>query len=132
MMTRLIGLISLMFLTSIAIGQDRKLPADTMVKTTHNVTIGGERIAYTAETGTQPVWNDKGKTIAALYYTYYTRDNINDRAARPLVISFNGGPGSASVWMHLAYTGPRILKICLLYTSPSPRDQRGSRMPSSA
>ena len=111
MIIRLIGLISFLLIASVLPGQDRKLPADTMVKTTHNVTIGGERIAYTAETGTQPVWNDKGKTVAALYYTYYTRDNITDRASRPLVISFNGGPGSASVWMHLAYTGPRILKI---------------------
>lgn len=91
--------------------QDRMLPADTMVKSQHSVTIGGDRINYTAETGTQPVWNEEGKTIASLFYTYYTRDGISDRAARPLVISFNGGPGSASVWMHLAYTGPRVLKI---------------------
>ncbi len=111
MMIRLLGLVSLLFLSIALIGQDRTLPADTMVKTTHSVTIGGDRFSYTAETGTQPVWDQEGKTIAALYYTYYTRDNITDRAARPLVISFNGGPGSASVWMHLAYTGPRVLKI---------------------
>jgi carboxypeptidase C (cathepsin A) len=36
---------------------------------------------------------------------------VKDRAARPLVISFNGGPGSASVWMHIAYTGPHLLNI---------------------
>jgi carboxypeptidase C (cathepsin A) len=46
-----------------------------------------------------------------LFYTYYTRNNVKDRANRPLIISFNGGPGSASVWMHVAYTGPRILNI---------------------
>lgn len=91
--------------------QDRMLPVDTMVVTNHTVSIQGERINYTAESGTQPVWDKEGKVIASLFYTYYTRDGINDRSPRPLVISFNGGPGSASVWMHLAYTGPRVLKI---------------------
>ncbi|EAR15730.1 MULTISPECIES: S10 family peptidase [Robiginitalea] len=92
-------------------GQERKLPIDTTVVTQHSVTINGENISYTAETGTQPVWNSTGDPIAALHYTYYTRNNVRDRAARPLLISFNGGPGSGSVWMHLAYTGPRVLKI---------------------
>lgn len=92
-------------------GQERKLPIDTAIVTRHNVTVAGQNFTYTAETGTQPVWDDMGKPIAALHYTYYTRDNIKDRASRPLLISFNGGPGSGSVWMHLAYTGPRILRI---------------------
>ena len=43
--------------------------------------------------------------------SYYTRDGISDRSTRPLLISFNGGPGSASVWMHIAYTGPMILNV---------------------
>ncbi len=46
-----------------------------------------------------------------LFYTYYERTDIKDRSSRPLIISFNGGPGSASVWMHIAYTGPRLLNI---------------------
>ena len=91
--------------------QMRTIPADTTVVTNHEVTINGDLISYSATTGTQPVWNDQGKTIAALYYTYYQRSNIKDRASRPIVISFNGGPGSASVWMHIAYTGPKILRI---------------------
>ncbi len=57
------------------------------------------------------VWGENDQVIAALFYTNYERSDISDRANRPLVISFNGGPGSASVWMHVAYTGPRILKI---------------------
>lgn len=91
--------------------EERMLPADTMVMTKHEVTIKGKRIPYTATVGTQPVWNEEGKPIAALLYTYYERTDVQDRATRPLVISFNGGPGSASVWMHIAYTGPRILEI---------------------
>ena len=91
--------------------QERKLPIDTTVTTQHSVTINGTPISYTATTGTQPVWDEMGKPIASLHYTYYTRNNIRNRAERPLLFSFNGGPGSGSVWMHLAYTGPRILKI---------------------
>lgn len=79
--------------------------------TEHQVTIKGNRVSYTATTGYQPVWNDDGKPIAAVHYTYYERKGVSDKTRRPLVISFNGGPGSASVWMHLAYTGPKILKI---------------------
>ena len=95
--------------------QDRKIPIDTTVVTQHSVTVNGTNFDYTAETGTQPVWDEMGSPIATLHYTYYTRNNVKDRTSRPLLISFNGGPGSGSVWMHLAYT-------CLLYTSPSPRD----------
>ncbi len=91
--------------------QGRKLPADTTIVTKHQTTIKGQNINYTATTGTQPVWNEDGEVTASLFYTYYTRDGIADRSTRPLVISFNGGPGSASVWMHLAYTGPMILKV---------------------
>ena len=102
-------LILLLLATSI-IAQDRKLPADTTVVTLHESTINGKKVPYRATTGTQPVWDEDGKVIASLYYTYYQRTDVRD-AGRPLVISFNGGPGSASVWMHMAYTGPKILKI---------------------
>ena len=91
--------------------QNRIIPVDTLVKTSHNTTVKGQNFSYTAETGMQPVWNKNGDPMASLFYTYYTRDNIKNREKRPLIISFNGGPGSASVWMHIAYTGPRILNI---------------------
>lgn len=97
--------------TTIAFSQNRKLPIDTTVTTQHSVTINGTSLNYTATTGTQPVWDEMGEPIAALHYTYYTKNNVKNRAERPLLISFNGGPGSGSVWMHLAYTGPRVLKI---------------------
>ena len=85
--------------------------ADSVTVTKHEVTVKGQRFGYTATSGTQPVWDDKGKSIAAVHYTYYERNDVKDRDARPLVISFNGGPGSGSVWMHIAYTGPRLLNI---------------------
>ena len=96
---------------TLTLAQNRTLPADTMVVTNHETTIKGNKITYRATTGTQPVWDEDGQVIASLYYTYYKRTDIRDDAARPLVMSFNGGPGSASVWMHIAYTGPRLLNI---------------------
>ncbi|MDW3647202.1 MAG: carboxypeptidase [Bacteroidia bacterium] len=111
-MNRLYALLCvLLFSISALFGQERMLEAESTVVTKHKTVIKGTAINYTATTGTQPVWNDEGKAVASLFFTYYTRDGISDRSKRPLVISFNGGPGSASVWMHIAYTGPMILKI---------------------
>ncbi|WP_240464807.1 S10 family peptidase [Paraferrimonas sp. SM1919] len=90
---------------------DISLSADTKVLTEHKTTIKGEKVRYSAEAGTQPVWNEQGEAIASLFYTYYQRTDVKDNANRPLLISFNGGPGSASVWMHVAYTGPKVLNI---------------------
>ncbi len=104
-------LVSLMLVPSISHSQGRSLNPDTAVMTQHSVKINGNLIQYTAKTGTQPVWNDMGEKVAYCHYTYYSRDNVKNRDERPLLISFNGGPGSGSVWMHLAYTGPRILNI---------------------
>ncbi|RAJ12532.1 S10 family peptidase [Arenibacter echinorum] len=84
---------------------------DTTVITAHTATINGAKIAYTATTGMQPVWDESGKPIATLFYTYYKKTTSENLDRRPLLISFNGGPGSASVWMHIAYTGPKVLNI---------------------
>ena len=104
-------LVLLLLATTISYAQKRMIPVDTTVITQHNTTIKGQSFSYTAETGTQPLWDKMGNPEATLFYTYYTRNNIKNRAKRPLIFSFNGGPGSASVWMHVAYTGPQILKI---------------------
>jgi carboxypeptidase C (cathepsin A) len=91
--------------------QEREIVADTTVTTTHSVTIRGQRVPYRATAGTQPVWNSDNEAIASVFYVYYERTDVRDRSTRPLVISFNGGPGSASLWMHIGYTGPRFLEI---------------------
>ena len=91
--------------------QDIRIPIDTSVTTNSEVLINNQKITYQAKTGMQPVWNDHGEIIASLYYTYYKRTNIKNSSKRPIIMSFNGGPGSASVWMHIAYTGPKVLRI---------------------
>ena len=94
--------------------QQLNIPSDTIVKTIHKTLIKGVEINYSAEAGMQPVWDNKGEVIASLFYTYFKREfkkNSVKNKQRPIIISFNGGPGSASVWMHMAYTGPRILNV---------------------
>ena len=103
--------ITLLFVFMMGFSQERQIPIDTLINTTHKTTIKGQSVEYQAQTGTQPVWNNEGKPIATLFYTYYKRTDIKDQKNRPLIFSFNGGPGSASAWMHMAYTGPRILNI---------------------
>jgi carboxypeptidase C (cathepsin A) len=103
--------ILILTMLSLLLGQSRHMPADTTVVTKHKTTIRGKKVDYRATTGTQPVWNDDGNPIAAVHYTYYERTDIKKDPSRPIMISFNGGPGSGSVWMHLAYTGPMILNV---------------------
>ena len=94
-----------------SIAQNREIPIDTIVVTNHSTTIKGKNVSYQAQTGTQPVWGEKDNAIATLFYTYYRRTDIKKGSERPLIFSFNGGPGAGSLWMHMGYTGPRILKV---------------------
>ena len=105
------SLFLLVFITT-AWSQKVEIPVDTTVTTKHSVTINSKNIDYTATTGMQPLWNNDGEPIASLFYTYYKRSNIKNTENRPLVISFNGGPGSASVWMHLQ------IKLKKRFTNP--------------
>lgn len=89
----------------------RKLEADFELTKTAEVTIRGQRVPYRVTTGAQPVYGDDGKTVAALHYTYYERTDVKDDTRRPIFVSFNGGPGSGSLWMHLGYTSPKQLVI---------------------
>ncbi|MBF11517.1 MAG: carboxypeptidase [Flavobacteriaceae bacterium] len=109
-MKKIIYIVSLSF-TILIQAQKREIPIDTIVLTNHNTIIKGENIKYQAQTGTQPVWDKDGNPIATLFYTFYYRTDVKNSSERPLIFSFNGGPGSGSVWMHIAYTGPKILKI---------------------
>lgn len=111
-------MIAFVSLTASALAQEessashaRAVKIDSSVVTEHETKILGKRVKYSATTGTQPVWNSKDEAVATLFYTYYQRTDVKENTKRPLIISFNGGPGSASVWMHVAYTGPRILNI---------------------
>ena len=93
------------------LGFKRELTLEQKAEKTGEVTIKGQKVPYKVTASTQPVWDEEGKVVAGLFYIYYERTDVTNKETRPLVISFNGGPGTASVWMHLGYTGPKKLKI---------------------
>ncbi len=90
------------------------------VFTTNTVTIAGEAVKYVAETGMLPILKEDGTTSASVFYIAYTRLDKTNLAARPVTFSFNGGPGSSSVWMHLGALGPRRVKMNPDGTLPPP------------
>ena len=78
--------------------------------TKHRMTIGGAPLAYTATAGTMRITNDKDEPIALFGYTAYTKDGA-DRVTRPLLFAYNGGPGSASAWLHMGILGPKRTQL---------------------
>lgn len=76
------------------------------VVTHHQITVNGKLLKYTATAGRLPIKRDDGKTEAQMFYVAYTLDG-QDAAKRPLTFAFNGGPGSASIWLHMGALGPR-------------------------
>lgn len=84
---------------------------ETQSVTHHSIQLGGATIAYTAKAGTLLLREEDGRKRASVFYVAYTRDDTQDAAARPVTFSFNGGPGSASVWLHLGALGPRRVDL---------------------
>lgn len=76
------------------------------VITHHQITVEGKALKYTATTGRLPIKRPDGKIEAEMFYVAYTADG-QDPAKRPLTFAFNGGPGSASIWLHMGALGPR-------------------------
>ena len=90
------------------------------VLTTNTVTIAGQSVNYTAETGMLPLLKSDGASRASVFYVAYTRLGETNAAARPVMLCFNGGPGSSSVWLHLGALGPRRVKMNDDGTLPRP------------
>lgn len=86
-------------------------PVETSSRTKHEITINGKKIPYTATAGTLILKKDDGKPWASMFYIAYTRDDMPDTSKRPLTFSFNGGPGSSSVWLHLGALGPKRVDL---------------------
>lgn len=79
---------------------------DNVVTTSHSVRIGDQTIGFTARTGTIVLRDEEGEPRASFFVVSYTRDGA-DPAKRPVTFTFNGGPGSSSVWLHMGAFGPK-------------------------
>ena len=98
---------------------DARLEAES-VSTRHSMIVDGETIRYTATAGLDVIRNEEGAGIGLFGYTAYVRDG-DDAANRPLLFAYNGGPGSASIWLHMGVLGPRRIPVAdLEVTGPPP------------
>jgi len=79
---------------------------ETEKSTRHSVTVAGRTIPYTATAGTLTLRDDDGKPIASMFYVAYTADRAKGEADRPVTFLYNGGPGSASLFVHMGLFGP--------------------------
>ncbi len=127
-MKRTLLLLTAFFYHFFAFGQkttpvvDNKEPVPAGVQTTvtrNFVMVGGRRIDYIAQAGYLDLKNDTGKLIAKVFFTYYKKDN-EAAAKRPVTFTFNGGPGSSSVWLHMGALGPRSVLLKDDGTAPTP------------
>ena len=100
-----------------------RTPKDNLVVTNHETTIQGKKIAYNVPTGTMVLSHEKVadgekagefegvKPRAEVFFVAYELDGVVEKSSRPITFSFNGGPGSSSVWMHLGLFGPKRVEL---------------------
>ncbi|MBB3169957.1 S10 family peptidase [Simiduia aestuariiviva] len=101
----------LLLTTPLALAEKDDAPVDPFPEeiqkvTEHKVSIAGKTISYTATAGISFVYNDKHEKIGSVYYTAYVK-NGEKAGKRPVTFAYNGGPGSASVWLHMGTLGPK-------------------------
>jgi carboxypeptidase C (cathepsin A) len=88
-------------------------------QTPHAVRLDGREIKYTATAGTLPIRLEDGKVAARMFFVAYTRDG-EDAGSRPVSFLFNGGPGSASIWLHMGSFAPRHARMSEEGFQPAP------------
>jgi carboxypeptidase C (cathepsin A) len=117
-MTRVAALCVCFVLISVAVPGAQ--PAESCSTTSHVVRIDGRDVKYSAMAGTLPLKDPAGKVTANMFFVGYVRDG-EDRRTRPLTFFYNGGPGSASIWLHMGSFGPRRVQMGEEGFMPAPR-----------
>jgi len=96
-------------------------PKEESSVTDHTIRIGGQSIPYRATALTTLLKNDKDEPTALIYSTAYVRSDVKDPSQRPIAFLYNGGPGSASIWLHMGAFGPRrVVTDNAAATPPAP------------
>src|SRR5262245_14736427 len=120
-----ICLILLLSLFSASFGQEEKdkekkpqapefkpeFPKEILSTTKHTAKIGGSSVSYTATAGNILLKEEDGRPKANIFFISYVEEGVDDSNKRPLTFSFNGGPGSSSVWLHLGVLGPKRVEV---------------------
>ena len=87
------------------------VPEPTRFVTEHRARFNGEQITYTATAGETYVRDKEGKPKASIFTFAYVRNDVPDGASRPVTFLWNGGPGSASLWLHMGTYGPKRVSV---------------------
>jgi carboxypeptidase C (cathepsin A) len=87
------------------------VPDPPLSQTKHQLNLNGQVINYTATTGYLLLREENGKPKGKFFFVAYTKDGVTDPATRPVTFAFNGGPGSASVWLHMGALGPKRIEM---------------------
>jgi carboxypeptidase C (cathepsin A) len=96
------------------------VPAETKSETQHVWSAGGRTVHYTATAGNLLIRDEEDKPNASIFYVAYTEDGA-DRHTRPVTFLYNGGPGSATIWLHMGSVGPvRVVTASPEATGPAP------------
>ena len=85
---------------------EKPIPPETSSATQHELALGGQTLRYTATAGNLLIRADDDQPNASVFYVAYTLDGVTDLRTRPLTFLYNGGPGSASMWLHMGSVGP--------------------------
>lgn len=85
--------------------------SEVFSETNHTVTIQGKPLNYKATAGNLILKDCQSKDNASIFFVAYTKEGINDNSERPITFCFNGGPGSASIWLNLGVFGPRKINL---------------------
>lgn len=89
----------------------KPIPQPTAFVTHHGAQFNGKKIAYTVTAGETYLHDDDGQPKAAIFTFAYTRDNTDKDGQRPVTFVWNGGPGSASLWLHMGALGPKRISV---------------------
>jgi carboxypeptidase C (cathepsin A) len=84
---------------------------EVLSRTQHTITVEGRKLDYTATAGNLLLKDEDGKAKASIFFVAYTKAGAGAPSDRPITFTFNGGPGSSSVWLHLGAFGPKVVRM---------------------
>src|ERR1700722_19967967 len=99
---------------------DGSVPKEQSSVTEHSIRIGAQTIPYKATASTLLLKNEKGEATASIFSVAYTRSDVKDLSRRPIAFTYNGGPGSSSMWLNMGAFGPRRVLTPNAESAPPP------------
>jgi carboxypeptidase C (cathepsin A) len=95
-------------------------PVPARYESHHSIRVGDETVEYDAVVGSLILRDEDEAAEAEVFYTAYFRTGTEDQAPRPIMFAYNGGPGSASFWLHMGIMGPRRVETPVVGHQPPP------------